>query len=69
MTGENTGDFVVLDAATGKKLYHFNTGGGMGGGVISYAVKGKQYIAAASGRSGFWFGSTGAPTLFVFTLP
>jgi len=69
MTGENTGDFVVFDAASGKVLYRFNTGGGMGGGVITYAVKGKQYIAAASGRSGFWFGSTGAPTLFVFALP
>jgi alcohol dehydrogenase (cytochrome c) len=69
LTGENTGDFVALDAASGKEVYRFNTGGGMGGGVISYAVKGKQYIAAASGRSGFWFGSTGAPTLFVFALP
>jgi hypothetical protein len=32
-------------------------------------VKGRQYISAASGRSGFWFGQTGAPTLFVFALP
>jgi alcohol dehydrogenase (cytochrome c) len=68
-TGENTGDFLALDAATGRELYRFNTGGGMGGGIISYAVKGRQYIAAASGRSGFWFGQTGAPTLFVFALP
>jgi hypothetical protein len=41
----------------------------MGGGVISYEVKGRQYVAAASGRSGFWFGQTGAPTIFVFALP
>lgn len=69
LTGENTGDFLALDAASGRELYRFNTGGGMGGGIISYAVKGRQYIAATSGRSGFWFGSTGAPTLFVFGLP
>jgi PQQ-dependent dehydrogenase (methanol/ethanol family) len=69
VTGENTGDFLALDAATGRELYRFNTGGGMGGGIISYGVKGRQYIAAASGRSGFWFGSTGAPTLFIFALP
>jgi hypothetical protein len=41
----------------------------MGGGIICYGVKGRQYIAAASGRSGFWFGATGAPTLFIFALP
>ena len=69
LTGENTGDFLAFDAATGRELYRFNTGGGMGGGIISYAVHGRQYIAAASGRSGFWFGQTGAPTLFVFALP
>jgi alcohol dehydrogenase (cytochrome c) len=69
LTGENTGDFLALDATTGRELYRFNTGGGMGGGVISYGVNGRQYIAAASGRSGFWFGSTGAPMVFVFGLP
>jgi alcohol dehydrogenase (cytochrome c) len=69
LTGENTGDFLAFDAVTGRELYRFNTGGGMGGGIISYAVKGRQYIAATSGRSGFWFGQTGAPTLFIFALP
>jgi alcohol dehydrogenase (cytochrome c) len=69
LTGEGTGDFLALNAATGRELYRFNTGGAMGGGVISYAVRGRQYIAATSGRAGFFFGSTGAPTLFVFGLP
>ena len=68
-TGENTGDFLALDVATGRELYRFNTGGGMGGGIITYAVKGRQYVAAASGRGGFFFGKTGAPTIFVFALP
>jgi len=26
-TGEMTGDFLTLDARTGKTLYRFNTGG------------------------------------------
>jgi len=69
LTGEATGDFLVLDVSTGRELYRLNTGAAMGGGVISYAVKGRQYIAAASGRAGFFFGSTGAPTMFVFALP
>jgi alcohol dehydrogenase (cytochrome c) len=68
-TGENTGDFLALDVATGRELYRFNTGGGMGGGIITYAVKGRQYVAAVSGRGGFFFGKAGAPTIFVFALP
>jgi alcohol dehydrogenase (cytochrome c) len=71
LTGELTGDFLVLDAASGKELYRFNTGGPIGGGIVSYAVKGKQYIAVMSGRpSAFWMGPhAGAPTALVFTLP
>lgn len=68
-TGESSGDFLALDAATGRVLYRFDTGGGMGGGAISYAVDGRQYVAAASGRAGVFFGQTGAPTVFIFALP
>jgi hypothetical protein len=81
-TGELTGDFLVLDARSGDVLYRFNTGGPMGGGIVTYAVEGKQYVAAASGSpSNFWLetpvGSldppgggrgSGAPTIVVFTL-
>jgi alcohol dehydrogenase (cytochrome c) len=80
-SGELTGDFMVLDAATGDVLYRFNTGGPMGGGIITYAVNGKQYVAAASGSpSNFWVESpgaslespggkgSGAPTIVVFAL-
>lgn len=43
----------------------------MGGGVITYAVGGRQYIAAASGSpSSFWVDQfPGAPTIVVFGLP
>ncbi len=41
----------------------------MGGGIVSYAVDGKQYVAAASGQGSFIFGPRGSPTLFVFALP
>ena len=30
MTGELTGDFLVFDAANGKELFRFNTGGPIG---------------------------------------
>lgn len=70
LTGELTGDFLVLDAATGKELYRFHTGGPIGGGVVSYLAGGKQYIAVMSGRpSPFWAIHQGSPTAFVFALP
>jgi alcohol dehydrogenase (cytochrome c) len=69
-TGELTGDFLAMNARTGKVLYRFNTGGPMNGGVVSYAVNGKQYVAAASGSaSGFWYVAPGSSTIIVFALP
>ncbi|MFN7944335.1 MAG: PQQ-binding-like beta-propeller repeat protein [Blastocatellia bacterium] len=69
-TGEMTGDFLTIDARTGRVLYRFNTGGPMNGGVITYAINGKQYVAAASGSaSGFWFAPPGSSTIVVFALP
>ena len=68
--GELTGDFIALDAGSGDVLYRFNTGGPMGGGIVTYAVDGKQYVAAASGSpSNFWtLGYSGSPTIVVFAL-
>ena len=48
------------DARSGKELWHFNMGSGSRGGIVSYAVNGKQYIAATSGVSGFVFGTIGS---------
>ena len=69
--GETTGDFIALDATSGKVLYRFNTGGGIGGGIVTYAMGGRQYVAVASGPPGANFvrGNPGTPTLFVFALP
>src|SRR5260221_9911920 len=35
LTGELTGDFDVFDARSGDVLYRFNTGGPMGGGIVT----------------------------------
>ena len=69
--GELTGHFIALDAKTGKVLHRFQTGGPIGGGVISYEVGGKQHVAVMSGKpSRFWSTNhAGSPTVFVFTLP
>lgn len=70
-TGELNGNFLVLDAHTGNVLYRFNTGGGIGGGVVTYEEGGRQYVAVMSGKpSNFWISEiTGAPTVFFFALP
>jgi PQQ-dependent dehydrogenase (methanol/ethanol family) len=42
------GNVVALDAAKGKVLWHYQTGGGIRSSPISYAVKGRQYIAISA---------------------
>ncbi len=69
-TGELTGDFLVLDARTGAVLYRFNAGGPLNGGIITYSINGRQYVAVNSGSaSGFWRAARGSATVFLFALP
>jgi len=70
MTGELTGDFLVLDAESGKELYRFNTGGPIGAGIVTYEISGKQYVAVASGSpSSFWVDNNpGTPTVLIFAI-
>ncbi len=49
--GDLHGNFHAVDAKTGKNLWTKQLGSGIGQGAISYAVKGKQYIAVVVGRS------------------
>jgi len=73
-TGESSGDFLAFDAANGKVLYRFNVGGPIAGGVITYEIRGKQYVAAVSGFMSRFFELNGAdqggtPTVILFSLP
>ena len=57
--GTAEGRIVALNAKDGQELWSFNLGTPQSGGIISYAVDGKQYIAVAAGgtlRSQVWFG-------------
>ena len=47
--GDMGGNFYALDTATGQKLWGQKIGGAVGGGVITYAVDGKQKVAVAHG--------------------
>jgi alcohol dehydrogenase (cytochrome c) len=69
LTGDATGNFLVFNAASGKVLYRFTTGGGIAGGISTYEVGGEQLIAVPSGNSsrGTW-NTTGSATVIVFGL-
>lgn len=80
--GTPEGDFKAYDTNTGEELWSFQTGSGIVGSPIAFAVDGKQYIAVPSGWGGWtgwatWGGKGGAPhlkdnrkggMLFVFSL-
>jgi alcohol dehydrogenase (cytochrome c) len=69
-TGELEGDFLALDAADGRVLYRFNTGGRLNGGLVTYEIDDRQYVAVASGNaSPFWRVSPASATIVVFGLP
>jgi alcohol dehydrogenase (cytochrome c) len=69
-TGELLGDFLALDAKNGEVLYRYDTGARMNGGVISYSINGKQYVAVATGTAnGFWAVPPAPAAIIVFALP
>jgi alcohol dehydrogenase (cytochrome c) len=47
--GDMGGNFYVLDASNGRRLWGQKIGGAIGGGVITYSVNGMQKIAVAKG--------------------
>lgn len=68
-SGDMDNNLFALDARTGKTLYSFNTGGSVGGGVISYEVGGRQYVATTSGLISGFFGGSGTAMVVIFSLP
>jgi glucose dehydrogenase len=70
LTGGGDGMFLALDPKTGRELYSFDTGAAISGGVATYMVGDRQYVAVASGGVGLQpFGVIGAPHVIVFALP
>jgi alcohol dehydrogenase (cytochrome c) len=49
------GNLIALDAATGKLLWRYQTGGNMSAAPMSFAVDGRQYVAIAAGDSIYCF--------------
>jgi len=55
-TGDPEGNFIALDAASGKPLWHFQTGAAVYASPMAYAIDGKEYVAIAAGSSLYTFG-------------
>jgi alcohol dehydrogenase (cytochrome c) len=74
--GLATGEFVALDARSGRLLWQFQTGSGIHGSPVAYSIAGKQYIAVPSGWGGWMkgyapqlYGANRGNALLVFALP
>lgn len=52
-TGKLGGEFVALDADTGKTLWQFKTSSSINSTAITYTHKGRQFVTVASGLGGF----------------
>jgi alcohol dehydrogenase (cytochrome c) len=55
-TGDSEGNFMALDAQSGKPLWHFQTGAAVYAAPIAFALDGKEYVAIAAGSSLYAFG-------------
>lgn len=67
--GDLAGNFMVFESATGRVLHKAKAGGAMAGGLVTYEVAGRQYVAFAAGNiSRNAFGDLGMPSVVVMTL-
>jgi len=66
--GDQGGTFYALRSTDGSVLYSTDTGGAMAGGVITYSLQGRQYVAIASGSlSRTMWQSRGLPHVIVYS--
>lgn len=69
-TGSGDGHMLAFEAKTGRLLFGFDTGGTIAGGISTYMIGGRQFVAVASGNTSkaLWQ-TSGVATLVVFGLP
>lgn len=67
--GDLAGNLLVFDSPTGKLLHKARAGGAMAGGIVTYELGGRQYLAFAAGNiSRNAFGDLGLPSIVIMTL-
>ena len=68
-TGDLAGNFLVFNSNNGDVLLKKDVGGAIAGGVVTYEIAGKQYVAITSGNiSRNAFGDVGFPSVVIMTL-
>ena len=70
LSGESSGHLLVLNARDGTLLKSLDLGGSMGGGVITYTVARRQYVATTAGnmsRAGLSSAGDFTPRLIIMT--
>ncbi|MEK6396531.1 MAG: PQQ-binding-like beta-propeller repeat protein, partial [Terriglobus sp.] len=60
-SGDADGNFLGLDTATGKTLWHAGTGGNISSTPITYELDGKQVVLMSSGGVMYTWMLPGAP--------
>jgi alcohol dehydrogenase (cytochrome c) len=51
LTGDTKGNFLAFDAANGDVLLKKDLRDPIGGGIVTYMLGGKQYVAVAGGMT------------------
>ncbi len=70
LTADTEGDVFALDTKTGALLNRLRLGAGaIDGGLITYAVKGKQFIAVAAGDNNGTYKAKGDNAIVILALP
>jgi len=54
-TGKETGEFIAVDADTGKIVWQFQTGSGINAMPVTYTHQGRQYVTVLSGIGGLYW--------------
>ncbi len=69
--GDASGLLYAFRTSDGQLLRTIQTGGAIAGGIITYRIRGRQYVAVGSGNvsRSSWSGATGIPTMIVYSLP
>jgi alcohol dehydrogenase (cytochrome c) len=54
-TGRETGEFIAVDADSGKIVWQFQTGSGINAMPVTYTHQGRQYVTVLSGIGGLYW--------------
>jgi alcohol dehydrogenase (cytochrome c) len=59
-TGKMTGEFIAVDAESGKTLWQFQTGSGVNAQPVTFTHNGRQYVTVLSGIGGVYRNQAGS---------